>query len=322
MTSCINGTSSSLVTIAIPAYKATFLKEAIQSALSQTYQRIELIIINDCSPEPIDQIVSKFQDSRIRYIKNTKNIGFEDPSKNWNKCLSLANGDFFAILCDDDKYEPTFIEEMLSLRRQHPSVKIFRSRVKIIDEKNKVTDLYPASPELENCFDYVWHRIKYLRQNTISEFFYDTHYIKQMGGFEEMPKAWGSDDLSFFKFSLECGIATSNKLLVSYRLSDICISATNGKYTKEKVNAHFIYKEKLQQLLIKCNDENLRALIKESYPKFFYDQIMIPLTHSCIKDLFKILFFEKKIPLFWKAKFLLLNICTRISHLIPLLKIK
>ena len=59
--------SDQLVSVAIPAYKSEYLSEAIVSVLNQTYSNLELIIVNDKSPEDIYNIVSKFSDKRIRY---------------------------------------------------------------------------------------------------------------------------------------------------------------------------------------------------------------------------------------------------------------
>ena len=59
-----------LVSIGIPAYKATYLKEAIDSVLNQTYTKFELIIVNDKSPENIEEIISTYNDKRIRYSSN------------------------------------------------------------------------------------------------------------------------------------------------------------------------------------------------------------------------------------------------------------
>ena len=102
-----------LVSIGIPAYKATYLKEAIDSVLNQTYTKFELIIVNDKSPENIEEIISTYNDKRIRYYKNEDNLGKTSIVLNWNKCLSYANGDFFVLLCDDDIMLPNFIATML-----------------------------------------------------------------------------------------------------------------------------------------------------------------------------------------------------------------
>jgi glycosyltransferase involved in cell wall biosynthesis len=61
--------------ILIPVYKSKYLKECIDSILMQTFNNFELIILNDDSPEDIDNIVSSYQDNRIRYYKNDKNVG-------------------------------------------------------------------------------------------------------------------------------------------------------------------------------------------------------------------------------------------------------
>lgn len=53
--------------VTVPAYKAQFLAECIDSILAQTYKHFELIIVNDASPQDLDSIVSKYDDPRIRY---------------------------------------------------------------------------------------------------------------------------------------------------------------------------------------------------------------------------------------------------------------
>lgn len=61
--------------ITIPAFKAKFLKECIDSVLSQTYKNFEVIIVNDASPEDLTSIVNQYDDPRIRYFINEKIVG-------------------------------------------------------------------------------------------------------------------------------------------------------------------------------------------------------------------------------------------------------
>jgi glycosyltransferase len=59
-------------------FKAKYLSESIDSILNQTMSDFELIIVNDQSPDDIDSIVFSFNDSRIQYDINEKNIGGTD----------------------------------------------------------------------------------------------------------------------------------------------------------------------------------------------------------------------------------------------------
>ena len=64
-------------TIAIPAYKGKFLKEAIQSCFNQTYALFEIIVLDDASPENIMEICYGFSDPRLKYFRNDVNVGAE-----------------------------------------------------------------------------------------------------------------------------------------------------------------------------------------------------------------------------------------------------
>ena len=88
----------------LPAYKACYFKEALESILNQTYSDFELIIVNDASPEDLDSIVSEFDDSRITYYTNETNIGGKDLVEQWNKSLTYAKGEYVILASDDDVY--------------------------------------------------------------------------------------------------------------------------------------------------------------------------------------------------------------------------
>lgn len=253
-----------LVTIAIPTYKSTFLKESIQSALNQTYRNLEVIVVDDCSPESIESIVRAIKDNRISYYRNEKNLGGEDPGNNWNKCLSLSKGEYFCLLCDDDMYEPTFVEEMLKLAEKYPHTSVFRSRVKVVDTSSNIIDMYPSSPEFESSANYMLDMCGGFRRQTISEFMYRTDYIKSQGGYALLPKAMGSDHLTIYKLSENGGIASTIKPLVCFRSSTINLSGAgqNKKNIFEKIIACKMLTDNILRLAEK-EPEDIRALIKK-----------------------------------------------------------
>lgn len=226
-----------LVSIAIPAYKATFLRQAIESALKQTYHNVEVIVVDDNSPQNLQEIISTFNDPRLKYYKNKKNIGKNNPVYNWNKCISYAQGEYFSLLCDDDLYEPTFIEEMLSLALRFPDTNVFRTRADVIDKKGNVVDWYPCSPEWEDVDDYIWHVNRRYRKQTISEFMYKTEHIRKLKGYLSLPLAWYADYISVYNFALKGGIASSSKILMHFRQSGQNISSQDKKNTLKKLHA-------------------------------------------------------------------------------------
>lgn len=289
-----------LVTIAIPAYKANFIKEAISSALNQTHSEIELVIVDDCSPEGIGEIVKGFKDSRIRYYRNEENIGSKDPSKNWNKCLEYAKGEFFALLCDDDSYEPTFVEEMLKLQQDFPDVKVFRARARTIDENNNVTNWYPSAPTFETCFDYMYQRLSGFRRQTISEFLYDTSHIKSVGGFTNAPRAWTADSLSVYKFAQSNGIVSAPNFLVNFRCSKKSISSTWSD-ALEKRDALMLCKKEIKIYLQKIPDSAQQKMLSDALYYFMYTEIIGLCSHSSFLNIIKIIIkggFPRKWALF------------------------
>ena len=90
-----------LVSIIMPSYNTErYISESIRSVFNQTYQNWELIIVDDCSNDHTDEIVSEFlDDKRIKYLKNEKNCG---AAVSRNRALRESNGKWIAFLDSDD----------------------------------------------------------------------------------------------------------------------------------------------------------------------------------------------------------------------------
>lgn len=254
-----------LVSIAIPAYKKTYLAEAIDSALGQTYQNIELIIVNDHSPYDLDSIVNKYDDKRIRYYKNKRNLGKRSIVLNWNKCLEYAQGEFFVLLCDDDVLMPDFVSELLNLAEKYKECNVFHARKNEKDERTGDITGTPAWPEYETHEEYVKQYFNHNRKHTISEFLYRTTTIKDVQ-YKVFPSGFFSDDASLILFTKNGGIASSNNSLLIFRFSDEHITS-NGKYNIGKARAmrqflRWVKKEQIcKPYLEKKAEEELKTSI-------------------------------------------------------------
>ncbi len=130
--------NSPLVTIICLCYNhARFVEEAIQSVWHQTYQNIELIIVDDASTDNSVEVIQKLiQDKpQISFIANTENLG---SCRSFNKALKLAKGNYFIDLAADDVLLPDRVQKGVALLREKGSeYGVQFSDAEIIDEEGK-----------------------------------------------------------------------------------------------------------------------------------------------------------------------------------------
>lgn len=250
--------------ICIPAYKSRFLEKCITSILQQTVTDFELIILNDCSPEPIEAIVQQIEDNRIHYYINEKNVGGIKLVQNWNKCLALAKGEYIMIMGDDDELEPDYLYEFTQLIDRYPHLHIYHCRSKIIDETGNTVMLTPACPSYETVYDSIWHRLEQYRSNYISDYVYRTAALKEQGGFYSLPLAWGSDDITAFIATGERGIAHTNKPIFRYRSNSLSITSSGNNWHKMQANLGY---EKWLTAFLQHIPTNEEAIIVHTFLK-------------------------------------------------------
>lgn len=231
-----------LVTIAIPAYKRRWIAESIQSAQKQDYCNIEIIIVDDDSPQNLKEVIQPFLiDDRIHYYKNEKNLGTESIVLNWNRCLQYATGEYFVLLCDDDILSPNFVSSLIALAQKHPSCNIYHARKWNMNEAGDKTES-PVWPEYETGEEFLRQRLMKYRHHTISEFLIKTEILHSLGGYVVFPSGFYSDNASIIQLSQVGGIASSRDCLMTFRCSDEHITgSTSPKNCWDKYLAAIAY---------------------------------------------------------------------------------
>ena len=152
-----------LITIVIPTYnRADYLREAIDSVLSQTYQDFELLICDNASTDNTPVLIKNYNDSRIKYYRHQTNIGMQ---QNWRFALSYPNTPFIALLSDDDLLLPHHIGKAVNSLQEHSlssfyscATETFGTREPFILQPFWLSDLCTVS-ELKSCNRYsAWLR--------------------------------------------------------------------------------------------------------------------------------------------------------------------
>lgn len=92
------------ISVILPTYnRASLLPRAIKSVLNQTFENIELVIVNDASTDNTDEVIKSFNDKRIVYIKHKENKG---PFAALNTGFDTVKGKYVIGLPDDDEFLP------------------------------------------------------------------------------------------------------------------------------------------------------------------------------------------------------------------------
>lgn len=135
------GGETGLVSVVIPTYnRAYILEPAIESALNQTYENFEVIVIDDGSTDGTAALMQKYAaDPRVRYIYQ-KNAGV---SAARNHGFRESRGEFIALLDSDDAWLPWKLEAEVSVLRQFPEIgMVWTDMVCVHEEGHHVSDAY------------------------------------------------------------------------------------------------------------------------------------------------------------------------------------
>ena len=127
------------VSVIIPNYNhARYLVQRIDSVLTQTLHDIEVIILDDCSPDNSREVIERYaqQDKRIRVVYNQQNSG--NTFKQWNKGIEYAAGEYVWIAESDDYADPHFLEALIAQLDADPAIGIAYCDSWLVDEKSNI----------------------------------------------------------------------------------------------------------------------------------------------------------------------------------------
>lgn len=305
-------------TFLLPAYKATFFKEAIDSILAQTYKDFTLIISDDCSPYELQNIIEQYSDDRITYRRNEHNIGAERLVDHWNLLLSLAKSEYVILAPDDDVYHPYFLEEINKLTIKYPHVDVFKSRAQHIDSSGEILRKDMLYDECISQLDDICLHTSGNFISGIGNYVFKVSALRKIGGFVSYPMAWWSDVMTHIKLANN-GMAVTRDILFGFRQSDENISSQKESPVdwKKKVYGTIQFSSDLKDLISslnliseydKCRVDNWTKLLRnwrqheifQAAPAFTFKEI-----RSIIKanpDIFTSYYIKYKLCQDWLLK--------------------
>src|SRR5574344_891326 len=270
------------ISVLMPVYneKEEYLRIAIESILNQTYKDFELIIINDGSTNNVEDVILSYNDTRIKYIKNEKNLKLV---KTLNKGIDLARGEYIARMDSDDESLPERFEKQVEFLDEHKEIGLCGTYYEVTNkgfDKFPTEDLDIKIALFNDCV--IGHPTVMLRSELIKNNKYDENF------------EYTEDYALWCKIASQTKFVNIPEVLLNYRWhgNNTCAKKKNVQKKKQKL---------IKDLYRKNNPE-----IYEEYKKRFIKEIKLLNFIPFIKIEDKV--YEKKVRLF--NTFVLM----RISH--------
>lgn len=199
-----------LVSIGIPTFnRAQLLLRAIQSAVNQTYQTLEIIVSDDGSSDGTAEVVFALADPRVRLIRHERNVGM---FRNMNSCLDAAEGEFFLMLSDDDYLEPIGVSMLVDAMRRHASATMAYGQWWYHADSRAVLQM-SSGPSLEPGIDYVEGYWLGERPTILHGVLFRTSTLRTLGG---VPSGYAQDALLTLRAAMSGDVAFVPKPVTNY----------------------------------------------------------------------------------------------------------
>ena len=259
-----------LVSVIIPGYKGEYICQTIDSILSQSYKNIEIIVVDDGSPENLRNILDTYiLNGYIRYIsqENRKMAAAK------NKGVGLSHGDYVAFLDDDDIWLSTKVEKQIELFEKEKDVGLVYTFANGFFEENTVSI---PNFEIENR-GYIYSQL--FRNDFISNssVMVRRSVLDKVGLFEEGEQYYGVDDSNMWlRILYNHKAEVVPEKLVSIRFH-------NNRYSGNKLA---MYKKDLfvkNEILKKYPVSN--RYIREYYSRVYFEMGFVNRKQNSIKSI-------------------------------------
>ncbi|GIJ94264.1 glycosyltransferase family 2 protein [Capnocytophaga stomatis] len=263
------------VSILIPVYnRENLIEETVKSALSQTYENIEIIVVDNKSTDNTWGILQQLalEDKRVKIFQNEKNIG---PVRNWKRCIDEATGEYGKILWSDDLIAPDFLKKTLPFLQKEDVGFVYTKTIlfhNINDLSNKIysigkTGVYKSEKYIQGVlFDVNYpvspgcaiFRMKDLKENLLVD-------VPNSIGSDFSTHAIGNDLLIFLltahKYKL---FAYVDEKLSFFRVHDgsITIASNKGRISLHYALASSYFIENKRIDLVKKQNTSIQILLR------------------------------------------------------------
>jgi glycosyltransferase involved in cell wall biosynthesis len=215
--------------VLIPTFnRLEFLRESLESVIQQSYQHLEILVVDNGSSDGTQEFMASVKDPRVRYVVNENNIGLAG-SVNRGFALFSSDIQWSAILCDDDLMDPVCIEASIRTIERLSARSIVYGRINFVDCTGKPVRASRPHPQEETAFEYLRNRLRCQRETYLSGVFVNCRAAREMGGYPRFTTGLACDDAFIFALALQDRLCFASDAVVSARIHEGAESQETGR---------------------------------------------------------------------------------------------
>jgi glycosyltransferase involved in cell wall biosynthesis len=211
------GSDDPLVSVVVPTYdRPEYLVEAVESVLAQSYDPVELVVVDDHSPVPASTALGDLDTDALaafRCLRHEENRGANAAR---NTGIEAATGEFVSFLDDDDGWDPTFLSQAVeTFERADGDVGLVYAGARIVDDDGRA--IRTSIPGVRGDVTEALARGEQI--GSYSRVVVRADVIRRAGRPDERFPGW-QDKEWYFRLSEHCAFETVEEPLVEHRIAD------------------------------------------------------------------------------------------------------
>lgn len=262
------------LSVIIPLYnKEQYIESTLKSVLAQTFERFEVIIVDDGSTDNSLKVIDSYNDPRIKVIRQVN----QGVSVARNSGIKNASTEWITFLDADDYWHETFLEKIFALTKTFPNGKIFSTGRKLQFATNIEEYSSPSLPNLKTacCVDYIEVISNSQPPINSSSCLIRRELLIQSNGFVPGMRKFEDHEL-WIRLALNHPIYYYNEPLSIYR-KDVDEKSSGSKNTLN-INDLFIYLQTLLKIKESIKDNNRLNYLQLYIFRFFIYNYMTNCT--------------------------------------------
>lgn len=246
------------VSFVVPCFRlAHLLEDCLNSILAQSYTDLEVMVMDDCSPDNTADVVASYSDARVRYVRNEKNLGH---LRNYNAGIELARGKYVWVISADDRLRaPYIVERYVAVLDAEPNVG-FAFCPAITWDGNAEGAVWSAHGPVDVTFRNHEFTRRLLQSNCVSA---PTGLVRRTAydkvGLFPLDLPFAGDWYIWLALALHFDVAYLAEPMVNYRVHDLNMTKTCMKDMSGIVTEGMAIRWRLQRMIEAKGDAALEA---------------------------------------------------------------